>query len=372
MKDKKDKLEIISFALLAVTMFIIFFVHRQVPFMMDDLWYGTNLLTGEPLTSLQDVIDSQIWHYYNWGGRSVAHFFLQLILMGGEVFADILNMFATVALMYMVCKLADVKSWWGMLAAISLMIGFNGDFSATMFWQSGALNYVYLMIFICFYLWCFFRDNQDVRLYGISIWMIPLGLVAGWSNENMGPMAWVVSLIIIILRLVKKEKIKVWMVLGNISCLVGSVLVVAAPGNFVRVEEALGQETRGELWQAFLRCYAECSNLFQALYYLVILVVLLAIIAKIFLQIEFGRKNWLLLLGALLSWGAMIMSPVYPVRATFGTMVLLVCIVISLLKKMMVQNIKSRYLVMGVVGLAWFRAMFLIGQYLANTWGWFK
>lgn len=211
-----------------------------------------------------------------------------------------------------------------------------------------------------------------MRLYGISIWIIPLGLIAGWSNENMGPMAWVVSLFIIVVRLIKKEKIRVWMILGNISCLIGSILVVAAPGNFVRVEAALGQETKGELWQAFLRCYAECSNLFQALYYLVILIVLLAIIAKVFLQIEFGKKNWMLVLSAVLSWGAMIMSPVYPVRATFGTMVLLVCIVISLLKKMMDQCEKSRYLVVGVVGIAWFRAMFLIGQYLANIWGWLR
>ncbi len=372
MKERKDRLKILSIILLAVTMLLIFFVHRQVPFMLDDLWYGTNLVTGEPLASLGDVVESQIWHYNNWGGRSVAHFFLQLILMSGEVVADILNMVATIALMYMVCKLADVKAWWGMLAAVALMIGFNGDFSATMFWQSGALNYLYLMIFICLYLWCFLREDQEKRLYGITLWMIPLGLVVGWSNENMGPMAWIISLLVIVTHIIKKEKIKIWMILGNITCLIGSVLVVAAPGNFVRVEDAIGQETKGELWQAFLRCYTECVNLFQVLFYLVILVVLLGIVAKVFLQIEFGKRNWLLLLGALLSWGAMVLSPHYPVRATFGTMVLLICVVISLLKKMVDKEKKSRYLAVGVVGIAWLRAMFLIGQYLANIWGWLK
>ncbi len=368
----KNKLEIASGIMIAITLLMIYFMNRQVPFILDDLWYSTNLVTGEPLNSFKDVIESQIWHFQNWGGRSVAHFFLQLILMCGEGVADVLNVAATLVLAYVMCKLADAKSLWGIFAAIAMLIGFNGDFRNTLMWQSGALNYLYLTIFIFLYLWCYLRDDLDKRLYGIAIWIIPLGLIAGWSNENMGPMVWILSFLVILWRMIKKEKVKVWMVLGNLSCLAGSILVVVAPGNFVRSDEVAALETRGALWQAFLRCYSECTILFQSLFYAVLLVVILGVIATKVMKIEFGKRNWLLVLGAVLSWGAMILSPHYPVRASFGTLALLICVILSLLKKMKEKDGRYAYVIAALSGTAWLRAMFLFGQYLAEIWGWLK
>lgn len=371
-KNKIQGIEVVSGILLAVTMLIIYFANTQMPFILDDIWYGTNLVTGEELSSLEDVIESQIWHFYNWGGRSTAHFFLQLILMCGEGVADILNVVATVTLAYVMCKLSGTKSMWGILAAVVMLFGFNGDFRHNLMWQSGALNYLYISIFIFFYLWCYLREDLNQKLFGIAIWIIPLGLIAGWSNENMGPMAWILSLVIIIWQVIKKEKIRPWMILGNISCLIGSVLVVMAPGNFVRSNEVTALETRGALWQAFLRCYAECNILFQSLFYAVILVVVLGLFATKVMHIKFGRNNWLLLLGALLSWGAMILSPHYPVRASFGTLALLICVILSLLQKMKEKDPQYVWIISGVIGIAWFRTLYVIGQYLAEVWGWLK
>ena len=60
------------------------FGHRRITFMMDDEWYGTNLVTNQPLRGLSDIIESQIWHFRNWGGRCMTHGILQLTLMSGE------------------------------------------------------------------------------------------------------------------------------------------------------------------------------------------------------------------------------------------------------------------------------------------------
>ena len=63
---------------------VVYMTNRVVPFMMDDLWYSTLLFEETPVSSLADVIRSQVWHYNNWGGRSMTHGILQLILMAGE------------------------------------------------------------------------------------------------------------------------------------------------------------------------------------------------------------------------------------------------------------------------------------------------
>ena len=75
--------------------------------MMDDEWYSTVLYADTPIRNLSDIIRAQIWHYFNWGGRSMAHALLQLILLAGEHWADILNTGMTLLLGWLACMTAD-------------------------------------------------------------------------------------------------------------------------------------------------------------------------------------------------------------------------------------------------------------------------
>lgn len=77
--------------LIALTALIVWRVNYEIEFMMDDEWYSTVLYADTPIRNLSDIIRAQIWHYFNWGGRSMAHALLQLILLAGEHWADILN-----------------------------------------------------------------------------------------------------------------------------------------------------------------------------------------------------------------------------------------------------------------------------------------
>ena len=351
------------------TLGILFYVHTQIPFMMDDLWYSTNLATEQPLQSFGDIIESQIWHFQNWGGRCITHGLLQAILMLGEPAADVLNVLATLVLGLLICLVADVKSFWGVFAAISMCLGLNANWKMSMFWRSGAVNYLYITSFLLLFLWCYLRTEPDKKCFGIPFWIVPLGMIAGWSNENMGPMAWVLSTFVIASRLKKKQKTYLWMWLGNISCLAGSILVVIAPGNFVRNSYVESNEY-GALWQAFLRGYAESKAALEYLFPTVLLVVVLLILCKCYLKIEIGTRNWILLAGAVLSWGAMTLSPHYPDRATFGTMVLLICVIVSLLKKLLERDEAKYGFIIAVSALIWLRGMFFLGEYMALAWGW--
>ena len=79
-----------------------------------------------------------------------------------------------------------------------------------------------------------------------------------------------------------------------------------------------------------------------------------------------------MLVCALLSWGAMILSPHYPDRASFGTMVLLICVILRL-GAMAAEERKdmSVPLFAGAVFI-WLRGMYYLGEYLAITWGWIR
>ena len=337
MRKNTDRHSLGIYIMLASTLLFIvleFLLHRKVVFMMDDFWYATNLATGEPLATAWDVIQGQVWHYLNWGGRSITHGLLQFTLMGGELFADILNIVMTLALSWLLCVLAGAKNWRSFCIASVLLISLNGDVKLSMFWQSGSANYLYSTGWILLFVLIYMRQVKDPEakpLKWVGFWILPLGLISGWSNENMGPASFCMSLIVIgyFAKLLKK-KVPVWMWLGCISSLCGSILVVVAPGNFVRsafVEEA-------PLWKiVYERCLTMLSAGTEVLFPTVLFLL-------IFLGLYLKAGNRLqpfqimLLIMAVLAFGAMILSPTFPERATFGIMALGIVLILSFLEGM--------------------------------------
>ncbi len=399
MKEKSRKIMWITTGILIlISAAVMYVTHRAVPFMMDDLWYSTMLSDETPITSFADIITSQIWHYNNWGGRSMTHGILQITLLLGEHAADILNVVMTLLLSFVICVMARNRTLPAFWAAMAMLLGLNANFKMSMFWQAGAANYLYITVFILIYAWCYLRELPESgalvpgnrtpeperkplgkdeavpapkHLWGITLWMIPLGILAGWSNENMGPAVWLLSLAVILLSVKEKRRLFPWMVLGNISCLAGSILVVAAPGNFVRSGQ-VDSNDYGFLWKCFLRGYAESTAIEVHLFPTLLVLGFMALICKGILRQELGRRNVLLLLSALLSWGAMILSPHYPDRATFGTMALLICVIISLAKKIVSVRKDLSWMLWGITLLIWLRGMYYCGEFLGITWGWIK
>lgn len=396
MKDKEYKrIGIISGALLLLSIAVVYATHRAVPFMMDDLWYATLLWEDTPIGSLGDIIRSQIWHYNNWGGRSITHSILQLTLLAGEQWADILNVIFTLLLCAMISVVADNRRLITILMALAMLLGLNANWKMSMFWQAGAANYLYITLFILLLIYCYLRElpeesqggksadwkspseglqegcsgNLKKGLPGITLWILPLGLIAGWSNENMGPVAWIITLLVMGFRFRAGQKIRLWMVLGSLSSFLGSMLVIAAPGNFVRSAEA-ADNGYGVLWNCFLRGYAQSRAMLEYLFPTLVILCFVLIISKGILKMPIGRRNLLLLFAALLSWGAMILSPHYPDRAAFGTMVILICVILSLTGRILRERRELNLPFLGITLLIWLRGMYFLGEFLAITWGW--
>lgn len=378
----EKRIEILAAVLLAITTVVVYVAHRYIPFMMDDLWYSTLLYEETPIQSVSDILKSQVWHYQNWGGRSVAHTILQLILLTGEQTADVLNVLATFVLAYTVCMVTKSKKTFTLFAVIGMMFGLNANWKMSMFWESGAANYLYMTIFLMLYAYCYLREISDESsdskmdvpakgLLGITVWIVPLGILAGWSNENMGPSLWVLSVMVMFLLWKEKRKIPVWMYLGSLACLMGSVMMILAPGNAVRSEQIKEGEF-GTLWQIFLRCYGECKALLEFLFPVVLILLLLIIIKKAVLRKEIGRRTLLVIGVAALSFGAMILSPHYPDRATFGTMMFLIAACIMTAKDILKERSDLRWPLFGGAVFVWLRGMYFCCEYISIYWGWIQ
>lgn len=314
---------------IAVLLLAEFALHWQVPFMMDDLWYSTNLATGEALRGIGDIVESQIWHFLHWGGRCMTHAVLQMTLMCPQHLVDLLNLGMTILLGYMICTLGECRRPMWFLAASSLLISLNANVKMSMFWQAGVVNYVYSSIWILMFLWVYIRQMEipeASKLPLAELWIFPLGLLAGWSNENMGPVCFLTAAAAMAyIGRGKKGRIRIWMWEGAVASLLGSILVIAAPGNFSRssvIEYEGVADILGERLLSMMR--AGTKYLFPSAVMVVLSFWLYVIYAKG--KVHIGQ--WVLLATAILSFGAMVLSPHYPDRATFGTMA--VCITLSL------------------------------------------
>lgn len=373
MKKSNSRKAIIAYILLAVTVIVFYLANHYAHFEMDDLWYGTNLVTGEPLKSIGDIWQSQVWHYNNWGGRSMAHGLLQLTLLSGETVADILNVLVLAALVYAILKFADVQKEHMPLTAL-FVLGFlivgNANWYQTLLWQSGVANYLYMTTLMLLFLWFVMgpvRTEEYKAPAGMALWIIPLGLICGWSNENMGPTVFLGSLAALWINYKKTGKLAIWQLTASLSSLAGCVLCITAPGNFVRLNDAAntGGE-KGLLWRAFLRGYATADGL---LYFLIIPIVVLALLWFVHFGLmhkKLRQTDILFLLMALASWGAMVLSPHYPDRAAFGTFIFILIPIVSMLRDM----INEAFLVPAIA--VWLGGVYRLSVYICQQIGWIQ
>ena len=334
---------------LAVLMILQFILHRRTPFMKDDLWYATNLVTGDKISNPWDILVSQFWHYFNWGGRIINHALLQAVLATGELGADILNIIVTLVLGFVICiqsAKSGKKNPVYYLIAEALIISFNASLHFSMYWESGSVNYLYSTSWILAYVYVIFSElkivdsnesseniDKDIKKSGSKIWMyfliIPLSFIAGMSTENMGPTCFVATCFVIGYLIIKKKKAPAYLYLGAAFSLIGSVLLILAPGNFVRnafVEDKTIREMIDTRIDNFLLSMG--SFIFAAF---LIAFVMTAVYIR-----GFGRKleaSQAGLLGfAVVAQAAMMLSPAYPQRASFGIMCVLIAYIISLMK----------------------------------------
>lgn len=358
LNDTKKKMlyGVIYAVVLGILFALLFWVNQKTCFMMDDEWYATNLVTGEKLRTVSDIIESQKWHYDNWGGRSVTHGILQLTLMSGELWANIFNVTATALLVFMICVLCGHKNMFSYLLSLSLVISLNANIKTSMLWQSGVVNYVYATAWIFLYLWLYLRDlDQDLsqKKFGQSkavqyligfaqcVGATILGTMTGWSNENMGPAAFLLAAGVLLYRkLLQKKKNPVWMYFGIVSAGVGSILCIVAPGNFVRSAEIQYDGMVSMLMERIIMMLqAGAEFLLPSM----LLCLLLGCISYKY-QKEICKPGILMLvIMAVLAFGAMALSPHFPDRATFGIMCLLIVVAVYFLQEFMQKFPKFRY-----------------------------
>ena len=139
------------------------------PLLADDYSYGLNLANNK-LTGIIDIYNYQIWHYFNWGGRTIAHTFAQTLLMFPKTIFNIVNSIIYTCLVYLIYlhgKLNRKEKYSSnsyLILLIHLILWFIIPvFGQSFIWLIGSCNYLWTTVIVLYFLLFFRKDEQESK-----------------------------------------------------------------------------------------------------------------------------------------------------------------------------------------------------------------
>ena len=216
--------------IMVITMVLMMILNGITPYLADDFTYMQN-------NGLVDIFYREYQQYMNWGGRSVAHILVRLMLCVPKWVFNIINSGVFVLFTWLIYRHITMDDqndhpWlYGLIiTTVFLVVPYFGQ---TILWLTGSCNYLWTSTLILMMLYPLNRYLHGHTIKHVWI-LITLGLVAGWSNENSGGSAvMMIALMLIIHYLMVDHHIKPY-VMTLIPAAIGLTIMVMAPGNYVR------------------------------------------------------------------------------------------------------------------------------------------
>lgn len=318
----------IDLSLFFIVVFAYFFVLLTSQFKLDDLIYMNKWESSEPIRTFSDIYQYQVQHYVQWGGRTIAHTILQLLLIMPKVLSALLITLCFAGLAILMFKMTHFNQkvdWLIVTLILSLFYFFNPTPEETLFWYTGIANYLItgLIILLSFYPFIVKLNGKVLKPHHYCL--IPFAFFAGWCNENMSTSLVVMMAVVLY---VDHKRYKKWdgrLVCSIIFAMMGVLLLLLAPGNFARASTI-----SSGFMSILYRGHGQINAWFN---WLLLPIVTLLATLNTNKENNFDLSNNIFTLWGILSILFMIASPIYPSRATFGSLILLITSIVMNIKK---------------------------------------
>ena len=227
-------------ALLVMMAANIYLLNASMPLILDDYDFMFSWATGEKIAGFADVLRSQMVHYQIWGGRML-HVFTQLFLYLGK---DVFNVANTVMFMlllmeiYAIARPAGRHFCWSILLLAYLALMTMLPFFGTVFlWLTGSCIYLFGTVLALVPL-LIVRSVREDRFFArgkLSAFLcLPLGILAGWTNENTACGMLALTLVLLVCEYLGAKKHVLPMAMLAVGQCIGVALLLLAPGNAAR------------------------------------------------------------------------------------------------------------------------------------------
>jgi len=243
--------------LLAGAFIFFYLLNYLMPLAFGDDYIYAFIWQGKPMflplkegavkiSSLQDLIASQISFYFTWSGRVVNNTLSQLFIWVGKDVFNVFNAFASVILVleiYWCANKGKITFSFDIfrLAWLFLLFWvFTPGFPSVVLWLVGACHYLWTAVLLTGFLIPYIRkyyclEKQVVDNCWFSLIMLVSGVLAGCTNENS--VCWIVLLLLAFIASNRKNpSFEGWMYTGVFGLVLGYAILMLSPGNIVRLQ----------------------------------------------------------------------------------------------------------------------------------------
>lgn len=218
---------------------LVFYLQHRFAFLLEDTDYMVNLKTGSQLNGLGDIFAGIPSVLGGHGGSVLSIGILQLTLLLGETFSDVLNTFFMLVIAFLISRVARTRKndivFWAL--PFFMMVSLNSDWQYSYMWQFGIVNFVYPAIPFLAFLIVVVRElnrgKKDVMPGGLALFACVEAFLAGWANASYGIVVAFISIVsLALITKMIRRRAPMWLRISTVSGLLGAVLYFAATGNF--------------------------------------------------------------------------------------------------------------------------------------------
>ena len=192
---------------------------------------------------------TQVKEYLEWSGKFVGHYMARVLLSGPEWVHPVLTPVMFMLLVAGGALLALGAQWrerlyaWHLVVVAGLVWIALPAFGTVFFWRTGTGDYGYSLVWATLFLvpYRMWADRADFRLPGGALFVFA-GILAGWSNENVGMLAILTALSVAAFRWRVSGRVHLWAIAGIAGAALGWSMMMAAPGNAIRLAAVGGVE----------------------------------------------------------------------------------------------------------------------------------
>lgn len=336
MKCLPDKRQRIAFLLSLLAVGGMFYVlNCLTPLFADDYLYCFSFETGERITSLEQIIPSQIAHYESANGRFLLHTVAQFFLFLGKDVFNIVNVFVFLAFAAVICYLGlgenPAKRPALFLLTVCLLFLQLPSFGQSFLWLDGACNHYYGPFIALLALVPYRKaaaSTEEPGRPGLikALGILLLSFLGGATIEHMAGSLLLMQLGYLLHFRLEKRKIPLWMPAGVLGTVLGCVTLLLSPAR----SSAGNSSILGMIVSAG---YITCRLLSEFG-----LVLLLLLAMALFLLLSGKRSirdalrfplTAIAVLGFLGASYASILATYFPERAMTGPLALLIVVLLS-------------------------------------------
>lgn len=246
-KLKKNKYTLL---ILCIVFICILFLNIYSLMSPDEYNYSHITWTNQKLQSFFDILKSLKILYIQWTGRVICTGLIQFFTFIGVNYFYILNPIVFILFIVGIVKFSNIFFYnkkidiFSLITVMFLILYTTVCFGEKFIWMSGALNYLWPVCAMIYYLLVLYQIivyEKSLNIFQNIIFLI-LSFVVGLSQENVVFFSGMYIIFILFFNLkniLKANKKRIALILISlISFGIGAAILIFAPGNFSRLDSS--------------------------------------------------------------------------------------------------------------------------------------